>query len=385
MAKATATCTCEKYGAKFEKWTIKNNRREADSWEEWATSHFTTCPACEEKEHAEYVEKLAAEAKENGMPELKGTAKQNAWAEQIRKEKIAGINSWLEACRPNSQPDAMAQAEETLAYVLTIDKSGWWIEHRDVSAAKILRECLPIMIEKRGATTASESSSSDAGSSSSSTVIVPENAKFGTATIAITDKSVEVRYPKDDTFREEIKKAGFSWNSDSRCWEKKLNFRTGSGVDRAADVANRLLSAGFSIDCANEEARKKAADGTFEPECKRWITCIASGEYEGWLAVSIPRRGEDEESQSLYDASRKIKGSHWYEGKTVVPAARYAEIEDFANIYSYRISDGAAERIEEEKNSTRISAVRPEKAESKDVLGDILNSSREVIDDLKDD
>jgi len=50
MAKATVICTCTECGAKFEKSTIKQNRREADSWESWAVSNYTQCPSCWAKE-----------------------------------------------------------------------------------------------------------------------------------------------------------------------------------------------------------------------------------------------------------------------------------------------------------------------------------------------
>lgn len=46
MARATAICTCKKCGAEFEKVATKHNRREADSWEEWAIATFDTCPDC---------------------------------------------------------------------------------------------------------------------------------------------------------------------------------------------------------------------------------------------------------------------------------------------------------------------------------------------------
>lgn len=46
MAKATAQCTCHKCGKNFVKTTTKNNRQEANNWEEWAAAHFNECPKC---------------------------------------------------------------------------------------------------------------------------------------------------------------------------------------------------------------------------------------------------------------------------------------------------------------------------------------------------
>ena len=46
MAKATAKCKCIECGAEFQKTTTKNNRGEADLWEEWAEKNYTQCPQC---------------------------------------------------------------------------------------------------------------------------------------------------------------------------------------------------------------------------------------------------------------------------------------------------------------------------------------------------
>jgi hypothetical protein len=46
MAKATAHCTCDECGESFEKTTTKPNRKEANSWEEWAVKNYNQCPKC---------------------------------------------------------------------------------------------------------------------------------------------------------------------------------------------------------------------------------------------------------------------------------------------------------------------------------------------------
>lgn len=66
MAKATATCTCAKCGATFTRTKICYNRRDADSWEEWAVSHFDECTACYTARKA--AEREAAAAAEAELP-----------------------------------------------------------------------------------------------------------------------------------------------------------------------------------------------------------------------------------------------------------------------------------------------------------------------------
>lgn len=46
MAKATAKCKCVECGAEFIKSTTKQNRREANNWEEWAEQNYKQCPQC---------------------------------------------------------------------------------------------------------------------------------------------------------------------------------------------------------------------------------------------------------------------------------------------------------------------------------------------------
>ena len=60
MAKATATCTCAKCGATFTRTKICCNRRDADSWEEWAAANFDECDACYTARKASEREAAAA-------------------------------------------------------------------------------------------------------------------------------------------------------------------------------------------------------------------------------------------------------------------------------------------------------------------------------------
>ena len=46
MAQATATCTCATCGAEFIKIKTCYSRREADSWEAWATENIVECGTC---------------------------------------------------------------------------------------------------------------------------------------------------------------------------------------------------------------------------------------------------------------------------------------------------------------------------------------------------
>lgn len=60
MAKAKAHCTCEVCGKQFERTHTCGNRRDADSWTQWAESNFTLCSSC-------YAKKKEQEEKDAGL------------------------------------------------------------------------------------------------------------------------------------------------------------------------------------------------------------------------------------------------------------------------------------------------------------------------------
>lgn len=94
MAKATVTCTCATCGATFQRFAIKRNRADADSWEQWAAENIDECPQC-------YAARRAAERKEqieryisgfssaHPLPKITGVSeKQIAYASSLRSRFI---------------------------------------------------------------------------------------------------------------------------------------------------------------------------------------------------------------------------------------------------------------------------------------------------------
>lgn len=53
MAKATAECTCKKCGEQFTRSKICPNRKQAESWEQWAEGYYDLCNKCYAKEQRE--------------------------------------------------------------------------------------------------------------------------------------------------------------------------------------------------------------------------------------------------------------------------------------------------------------------------------------------
>lgn len=140
MAKAVATCKCRFCGNTFEKVAVKRNTREADSWKSWAERTFDICPACEDKQQEEKVARLAEEAKASGLPELTGSPKQIAWAEQIRADQMKKIDAYLEQAKVACDAETLKRIERVLSYIRqNMAKASWWVDNRNNSPAILIR------------------------------------------------------------------------------------------------------------------------------------------------------------------------------------------------------------------------------------------------------
>jgi len=174
-----------------------------------------------------------------------------------------------------------------------------------------------------------------------------------------------------------VKALNFSWNGSA--WERELNELTGAARDRAAELGNKLLNAGIPVMIMDEQIRNAAIKGEYEPECNRWVLKVKGEEklkIKWW-----------EKNDRLYQVARKLPGSKWDKG-VVISVSHYKEIEEFANLYSFKFTQKAQEAIETEKERIakfeRVKPAHVEEQEQKDGLKEILNSGSDIIDDLKD-
>lgn len=385
MAKARATCTCEQCGATFYVEATRSSRKSADEWEAWAADHYTVCRECEAKEYQELAEKAAKQAQEDGLPALRGTERQVAWAEQIRQDKLVALNAFADDYAAKGKPKTSQNVSMTAEYILHTKASArWWIDNRDSTARALVNGSYAAAKEAKIVQAAKTATQETTPEPPEAVIIHPEGEQYGTVNVVVTESRVEAYYPKDDTFRETVKSTGYQWDPTARCWAKGINQFTGSATDRAAEIANKLLDAGFSVQCQDAEVRELAVSGNFKPENKRWVKLFASGSHEGWLSIWVPRRGEDDD-RGLYEAARKIKGSRYDSGSVAVPVARWRLVEDFAQLYGYEFSAGAQKAIADFQEANTIKPELPPEQERNDPLAEILNSSTDILPDLRDD
>ena len=109
----------------------------------------TPCSACykqqQEKERSEKSRLDASWAEEAGLPALKGSTKQIAWAESIRASIMADFKGMIEAGREISRPPEMeAERKRKISamwdWLSAQADSSWWIARRNHSAKTILFE-----------------------------------------------------------------------------------------------------------------------------------------------------------------------------------------------------------------------------------------------------
>lgn len=352
------------------------------------------CPECYKKhleeEREKENQKAVEESKEMELPELTGSEKQVAWANTLRlrfierfedefknlnKKEIHFIVERILSNRDDFSKkeikDMLEKIDDILEYILTTKtKAKYFIDNRDFGE----RELANVYKEMKA-----KEEKEEMKDIINEATLTPKETKFGEVVeIKYDEKSISAIYERNDTFIKIVKSLRFKW--DGRVWSRKITEFTGSASDRVAELGNKLLNEGFSVLILGEEERNKAITGEYEPECDRWIKKrIDTNKF----AIV------HEKNDSLYRASKKLPNARYNSGSVLVDVSYYKDVQDFAELYGFKFSKSAEELIEKYKEELKNrESVEPEKvnpAELKDGLKEILNSSAEILDDLKDD
>lgn len=415
MAKATAICVCKHCGKEFEVSTIKMNRKLADSWEQWASTAYDCCYECEEKIRAEENARCAEEAKEMGLPALNGSQKQVAWAEKIRMDMMKDMESAfkmymerIDKRKEEGKDPAKAirnakMCDVVRKYILeNYTSASWWIDSRKEHAINLINEVytkkkpeFDIIIDTAPTDSVmADETLSDEKSvmpKDASIVVMPEQPTKDVARVYVDSRdNLRAAYPaKDDKFREICKAYSMRWDADARAWTRALNEFTGNADDRQADLVNRLLRNGFPVQCATQAIADKATAAEFEPEHTRWIKINPENKLV-W----------EPQSRDEFYTALKIPGSHGKEyyrrdekyGKITVAVHLHAAVEEYAELYGYKLSSGSKKAIADfEAGLTGVQTVstvaapqKPAQPNPSEKLHEILESSSDVLPDLED-
>ena len=361
-----------------------------------ADRHFEKlCPECWEKhlekERQRKNEEAARKAVEMELPELQGTEKQVTWANTLRVKLLEKLDEFAHDKENIDDFNLLYNCNLTTEDVLRIKdyimrnktSASYYIDSRYENIYKIIKAEMKEALKTEEEIAAEEIDKKAELEIKAESTVRPENSvSERAAEIRVKDDKISVIFEKNDIFRSIVKDLGYKWSGYA--WERKINKFNGPAADRAAELGNKLLNAGFPICILDEEIRQMAVEGTFQPEQTRWVKLRVSGKYKDWLSISW--KGRDDE---LYQKARSLPGSRWSSPDVVVKVDYYREVEDFANLYGFKLSDGAKRAIETYKKAQeKIETVKPVQvllSEQKDGLKEILESSRDVLPDLLDE
>jgi hypothetical protein len=155
---------------------------------------------------------------------------------------------------------------------------------------------------------------------------------------AVGEVLVAAMPERHEGFRLAVRAAGLRWSG--RRWERRIGAQAGPIADRVVELACRVLRAGFVVQLPSEEIRARVERGDYRPERTRWVDVCAGGTYDGWFRISWAW-GED-----LYGAAKAIHGARYEKPHVVAPPESADEVEDFAQMYNFGVTDTARVVIE---------------------------------------
>lgn len=145
----------------------------------------------------------------------------------------------------------------------------------------------------------------------------------------------------NEDFRKQVKVCSMGWSEVKRAWWRELNVETsGQPQDRAAELASRLLNAGFGCD-VDDQVFELVKAGTWQPEQKRWVKFIEWKYHLRW-------RGQDD---NLYRRALMLPEAAWNTNTkcVAVPAMYFAEVIGFAEEHEFEFTQKAHDSIENSK------------------------------------
>lgn len=361
---------------------------------EWirASKEKNVCPDCyrkwlQEKREQENKESLEL-SKEMELPELTGTEKQVAWANTLRVQAIQKIDEYIQELEEKAEGTQKPEIKEkrknrldeiykSYSYALNnFTTASFWIDKRSYMSKElielfkkefnnqkdIIEKELPSFV-KEELTIKSDNNSFD---------LIVELRKNG--------NYLEAIYPKNETFKQIVKELSFSWSSSNYCWRREIDEYNGSFDDRAAELGNLLLNAGFTVQFPTNESKEMAINATFSKEQERWIL---------WNDKKQSLKIFFERDSKIYKYAKMLPAAEYSNLGILVKPQYFKEIFDFAECYDFSFSKKAKAILEKAKEEyNRINCVQVEQkepVEDIDKLEEILKKGGGIITDLMED
>lgn len=359
------------------------------------------CPECCRKiaEEQRRKENAAAKKKSEDMelPDLTGSEKQIAWANVLRLKFIDNFNEIIEKIEKNEKDGIILKKSDEVKRKFSLDElksilyyacenkteSKYFIDTRYDHIISIIFDLFNEWEKYKEESEIPDDIKTEMEKEKAELTVTPENGPEKNGIVKIiygqNNGSVQSIYEKDDYFRSIVKEYGYKWNGD--CWEKEISEFTGSADERAAELGNALLDAGFTVRFPDKSSKEKAISASFEKECYNWIKYSSSKEklfirWNGW-------------DDSIYKNAIRLPGAKYSNGCVYVPIERYREVNDFADTMGFKFSKKSLDEIEKlkllEENFEKVNVDKPKEMTSwEDKLKQKLEKTG-VIEDLRDE
>lgn len=335
------------------------------------------CPDCVEEEKKKETAQAKAWAKEKGLPDLEGTEKQIAWAEVIRKRLFED----LEECKKKDQEEIeklktnpseklrkewieneieclnirLQAADEIKEKWTKQSQSRLWIDGRNTTANwEVMSLCRPIRKRRK--------------EDLESKVYENSGAEDVEIRLYTEPKKEEVKIVSDFNAKKNqiLKRMGFKFSARGEYWYRYPSPAMPTLSDIAATTANELVKAGFIVRVFDHDVMNLLDTESFKPFNPRELTCT---EYMFVLQV------DDE----LKETALSLPGAREIKGKISIPAKYRAEVDDFAHVYGFAISEEAQALIDEMPETLKTKDAELAKADA------LYKKNEESLDDLIDD
>lgn len=177
----------------------------------------------------------------------------------------------------------------------------------------------------------------DLGGALVSVVRPPKPVTFTVCRLIIQGSTVRALFPeKREDFKAVVKSLGYEWSNPY--WERAVP--TEVLTDRSAELGHKLLLTGFCVQVHNATIKEKVIAANYEPEHYRRIGVGDHTPWVGWFQIRWPR------SEDLFDHAAKITCSKWSSGAMYVPIEGFREVQDFAEMHSFWLSQEAIALME---------------------------------------
>jgi hypothetical protein len=151
--------------------------------------------------------------------------------------------------------------------------------------------------------------------------------------IAIVDREVRLIFPeRRDDFGALVKR--FRYQFPSGCWSRSFP-ESIDIIDRAAEIGNELLCGGFCVQVDSPQVQSRMLGRSFVPEPFKTIKRVTKGLFKDCFIIEWTK------SDDCYSEAMKLTAAKYSDGSVYVPSEHYLEVEDFAELNCFVLSEGA--------------------------------------------